>query len=90
MQSLIEKIEKEGDQDATAHANNALSFAKVWSAQKGELDEIPENADEQVEGDSWAQTLQKIAKEQSRVQAEEKSGRGVKRRAAQAKVVEYS
>ena len=86
MQSLIEKIETEGDQDASAQANNALAFAKVWSAQKGELDEMAENADEQDGGDSWAQTLKRIAAEQTRMKAEEKSGRGVKRKAAQARV----
>ena len=90
VQSLIEKIETEGDQDAAAHANNALAFAKVWSAQKGELDEIPDNTEEQNGGDSWAQTLQKIAAEQSRVQVEEKSGRGAKRKAARAKVIHFS
>lgn len=86
VQSLIEKIETEGDEDSPAVTNNALSFAKVWSAQKGELDELPENADQKDQSDSWAQTLQKIAAEQKRVQAQEKSGRGVRRKAAQAKV----
>ena len=87
VQSLIEKVETEGDQESTAQTNNALAFAKVWSAQKGELDDLPDDAVEKEQDDSWAQTLQKITEEKSRVQAEEKSGRGVRRKAAQAKVV---
>ena len=85
VQALVEKIETEGDQESTNPASNAMSFAKVWSAQKNVLDEISDEGN-QVADDSWAMTLQKIAAEQSRSQTQEKSGRGVRRKAAQAKV----
>lgn len=58
----------------------SFSFAKVWAAEKDTLEDV---ADED-QGDSWAQTLQKITAEREKVQAQEiaLSGRGVRRRAA--------
>lgn len=58
----------------------SFSFAKVWAADKDSLEEV-EDIDQ---GDSWAQTLQKITEERDKVRMQEVvlSGRGVKRRAA--------
>lgn len=79
--NLITKTEKEGDEDATHKEGNAFSFAKVWTADKDELDEIVD--DDQFAIDSWAQTLQKINEEMAikQAQEEEESGKGGRRHA---------
>lgn len=82
VETLIEKIETEDDTEGSAEtANNAFAFAKVWSAHKDDLEEIPEEVVDTEQGDSWAQTLQKIAAEQSRVEASQEVGRGARRKA---------
>lgn len=87
VEKLIEKTEREGDDTETTEASsNAFAFAKVWSSHKDALDEIPDEVNDDVQDDSWAQTLAKIQEEQKREQAQEKSGRGVRRKAAQLKV----
>ena len=54
---MIEKTEKEGDEsDAPKESGLAFSFAKVWSADKDQLEDVAD--EDQV--DSWAHTLQKI------------------------------
>jgi chromodomain-helicase-DNA-binding protein 4 len=82
LDKLIEKTETEEGQEETDKASNLqFSFAKVWAADKDELEEVPESAgDGPEQGDSWAQTLQRIAEEQSKGRAEEATGR--RRRAA--------
>ncbi|GBE77743.1 hypothetical protein SCP_0106250 [Sparassis crispa] len=86
IENLIEKTEKEGDQvepQAAAGAGAAFSFAKVWSADKDSLEEMPdEPQDNGDQVDSWAQTLERLASERAKGQAKEVTGRGVKRRAA--------
>jgi len=80
---LIEKTETEGDAtDAPKEGGAAFSFAKIWSADKDQLDEVPD--DDQV--DSWAQTLEKINEELQKEKNEEmlSSGRGARRKAADA------
>ncbi|KAA1471579.1 hypothetical protein DENSPDRAFT_799677 [Dentipellis sp. KUC8613] len=82
--NLIEKTEREGDgQDAAAESGLTFSFAKVWAAEKDDLEEM---ADDQQEGtdqvDSWAQTLQRIAAQRAMVETAEATGRGVRRKAA--------
>jgi hypothetical protein len=61
-----------------------FSFAKVWAADKDNLEEIEDN--DQV--DSWTQALEKIQAEQLRaaIQVEAASGRGRRKAAAAAKV----
>ncbi|PCH33925.1 hypothetical protein WOLCODRAFT_130070 [Wolfiporia cocos MD-104 SS10] len=82
--SLIEKTEKEGEQvDTEATTNGLFSFAKVWSADKDSLEEMPDDAqDDADQVDSWAQTLERIAASRANVEAKEATGRGVRRRAA--------
>lgn len=73
----------EGDEpDSKEASNNAFAFAKVWSAHKDALDEMADEVDDVAQADLWAQTLAKIADEQQRVVAQEKVGRGVRRKAA--------
>lgn len=64
-----------------------FSFAKIWTADRDTLEDVQDEADQ---GDSWANTLQKLNAERDRIkEAEEaKSGRGSKRKAAQ--LVKYS
>ncbi|GJE85782.1 chromatin remodeling factor-like protein [Phanerochaete sordida] len=77
IQQLIEKTEKEGDQQEPAAGENAgFSFAKVWTAEKDE------EAEEQAQEDAWAQTLARIAEEKAKERAQEETGRGVRRKAA--------
>ncbi|KAF5374945.1 hypothetical protein D9758_000456 [Tetrapyrgos nigripes] len=81
LDSLIDKTEKEGQVDDKAQ-KEGFSFAKIWTADKNELEEIGD--DDQGQGDSWAQTLQKINAERERVKIQEEalSGRGARRKAA--------
>ena len=77
--NLIAKTEKEGDEETAPKEGAAFSFAKIWTADKDELEEVAD--DDQFEVDSWAQTLQKINDERAKKQAqeEEESGRGSRR-----------
>ncbi|KAF5323433.1 hypothetical protein D9611_005738 [Ephemerocybe angulata] len=77
---LIEKTEKEGDGSDVPKEGAAFSFAKVWSADKDQLEEVAD--EDQV--DSWAQTLVKINEEREKERQEEiaVSGRGARRKAA--------
>lgn len=86
---LIERTEKEGEQEVQSKEGVlSFSFAKIWEADKDSLAEV----EDQDQGDSWAQTLQKITAEQEKMQNQEivLSGRGVRRRAAIAKVASSS
>ena len=87
---LIEKTEQGGDdQERDASSKSAFSFARIFSAGKDILEEMPdENEPTKNEADSWAQTLAHIAQVQaaSQTRAVEISGRGVRRKAAQIKV----
>ncbi|KAG6854234.1 hypothetical protein C0991_009252 [Blastosporella zonata] len=80
IEKLVEKTEKEGDEQEQVKEGMSFAFAKVWAADKDSLEEV-EDVDQ---GDSWAQTLKKITEERDKVQMEDiaLSGRGVKRRAA--------
>lgn len=77
IQQLIEKTEKEGDQQEST-TGEAFSFAKVWSAEQDD-DDTP---DGRAEEDAWAQTLARIAEERLKERAKEETGRGVRRKAA--------
>lgn len=80
---LIDKVETEDGDDHTGQSNsNVLSFAKVWSAQNDELDELAE-AEDRNQVDSWALALQKISEKEETGKAKEVSGRGVRRKATQ-------
>ncbi|KAI0936745.1 hypothetical protein AcV5_004808 [Taiwanofungus camphoratus] len=82
--NLIEKTEKEGDEvELQAGAGAAFSFAKIWSADKDTFEDIADNLSDNVDAvDSWAQTLERIAAERSKVEEKEVTGRGARRRAA--------
>jgi chromodomain-helicase-DNA-binding protein 4 len=78
IEKLIEKTEKEGDQEEVAKDQLSFSFAKVWAADKDTLEDV---VDEPADADSWAQTLQQIAAAQDQNRVQEVMGRGVRRRA---------
>jgi len=80
IEKLIEKTEKEGEQDEQVKDGLSFSFAKIWAANMDSLEEV-QDVDQ---GDSWAQTLQKITSERDKLKSQEvvQSGRGVRRRAA--------
>lgn len=81
---LIERTEEIGDEEDKPKEGMNFSFAKVWAADKDNLEEIEDN--DQV--DSWTQALEKIQAEQLRaaIQVEGESGRGRRKAAAAAKV----
>ncbi|KAF7799325.1 hypothetical protein EIP86_010557 [Pleurotus ostreatoroseus] len=80
--NLIEKTEKEGDQQEPQPGENAaFSFAKVWAADKDSLEEV-NDGDTKAQEDAWAQTLARIAEEKATERAKEVTGRGVRRKAA--------
>ncbi|KAL5519231.1 hypothetical protein ACEPAH_914 [Sanghuangporus vaninii] len=89
IEALIEKIETEETKESAESSNNAFSFAKVWSAQKDDLDELPDAVEDEARGDSWAQTLQKIALERQEGENREQTGRGARRKAALATQKRY-
>ncbi|KAJ3554645.1 hypothetical protein NM688_g2999 [Phlebia brevispora] len=80
--NLIEKTEKEGDQQEPQTSESAaFSFAKIWAADKDSLEDVNES-ETQAQEDAWAQTLARIAEEQAKERAKEVTGRGVRRKAA--------
>lgn len=55
----------------------------MWTAENDALEELEDRALEHTEAtDSWAHALELIAKEQSQMKATERTGRGVRRKAA--------
>ena len=85
IEKLIERTETEGEQEEQNKGGAlSFSFAKIWEADKDSLTEVGD----QDQGDSWAQTLEKITAEREKIRSQEimLSGRGAPRRAAMAKV----
>ncbi|KAI0639630.1 hypothetical protein C8Q77DRAFT_1082196 [Trametes polyzona] len=82
--NLIEKTEKEGDQvEPESGPGSLFAFAKVWSADKEGLEDLPDEVTENPEeADSWAKALQLIATERAKEREKEVTGRGVRRKAA--------
>lgn len=83
--NLIEKTEKEGDEvePDSGGAPSLFAFAKVWSADKDDLEELAEQAPEHAEeADSWTKALELIAARKAAEQEKEVTGRGVRRKAA--------
>ncbi|KAJ3911523.1 P-loop containing nucleoside triphosphate hydrolase protein [Lentinula edodes] len=72
--NLITKTEKEGDQENAPKEGAAFSFAKIWTADKDELEEIAD--EDQFEVDSWARPLQRINDERAKKQAQEDEEHG--------------
>ncbi|KAI0271427.1 hypothetical protein BC834DRAFT_441990 [Gloeopeniophorella convolvens] len=88
LDQLIEKVETEEQkpEETTSEDNgHAFSFAKVWTAENNGLEDV-DGQDLNTAGavDSWAHTLEVIAKEQNQIRAAERTGRGVRRKAAMA------
>ncbi|KAK7059145.1 hypothetical protein VNI00_001772 [Paramarasmius palmivorus] len=82
--NLIERTEKETQvEEAPKEGGLAFSFAKIWTSDKDQLEEVQDN-DELPQQDSWAKTLQKINAEMELARSREaaQSGRGVRRKAA--------
>ena len=70
-------------QETGEDPGQAFSFAKVWTADNDALEELKDQALEHAAAtDSWAHALELIAKEQTRTKAAERTGRGVRRKAA--------
>ncbi|KAF8642013.1 hypothetical protein AX16_009734 [Volvariella volvacea WC 439] len=81
IEKLIERTEVEGDDVQEApQGSMSFTFAKIWSADKDTMEEVEDND----QGDSWAQTLEKITEAQKKAQELEivQSGRGARRKAA--------
>jgi hypothetical protein len=82
---LIEKTEtEESPREETGEENGQVfTFAKVWTAENEVLEELEDQAPEHTETtDTWARALELIAKEQAQSKAAERTGRGVRRKAA--------
>jgi len=78
--NLIEKTRREAVLDKAGGNSLTFNFAKVWAADKDELEEIVE----EDQTDSWAQALQKLNqhKEEDHHKQLAETGRGVRRKAA--------
>jgi hypothetical protein len=86
---LLDKTEQGGDEQEVESSKSAFSFARVFSADKDTLEEMPDEKEGTQDGnDSWAQTLARLAQLQAAAKdkATELSGRGVRRKAARLKV----
>lgn len=82
VEKLIEKTENEGDKtEAPNEGGMTFSFAKVWAADKDSLEDIEDTAENNGQGDSWAQALQLIELERQKEKKQEITGRGARRRA---------
>jgi chromodomain-helicase-DNA-binding protein 4 len=82
---LIEKTETEETppQETGEDPGQSFSFAKVWTADNDALEELEDQTlGHTVATDSWAHALELIAKEQTQTKAAERTGRGVRRKAA--------
>jgi len=82
---LIEKTEtEEAPREETGEdTGQAFTFAKVWTAENEVLEDLEDQELEHTEAtDTWAHALELIAKEQAQVKAAERTGRGVRRKAA--------
>jgi len=85
LDKLIEKTETKDEQpkEAGEDTGHAFSFARVWTAENDGLEEVDDRAHEPSGTvDSWAHTLELIAKEKAQMKATERTGRGVRRKAA--------
>ncbi|KAF8499266.1 hypothetical protein F5888DRAFT_160250 [Russula emetica] len=85
LDKLIEKTETEETppKETGEDPGQAFSFAKVWTADNDALEELEDQALEHTAAtDSWAHALELIAKEQTQTKAAERTGRGVRRKAA--------
>ena len=87
LEKLIIKTETDGGDRPAENTRNLFSFARVWSANKDDLEDLNEDeGDPSAEADSWAQTLAKIASQkEAATQVVEASGRGVRRKATMAR-----
>ena len=82
---MIEKTETDETppEETGEDPGQALSFAKVWTADNDVLEELENPTREHTAPtDSWAHALELIAKEQTQTKAAERTGRGVRRKAA--------
>ena len=84
LDKLIEKTETDEQPKETGEdTGHAFSFAKVWTAENDGLEEVDDQAHEPSGTvDSWTHTLELIAKEKAQMKATERTGRGVRRKAA--------
>jgi hypothetical protein len=85
LDKLIEKVETEeaAPEERREDSGQAFSFAKVWTAENDALEELEEQANKHTATpDSWAHALELIAKEQEQMKVTERTGRGVRRKAA--------
>ncbi|KAI9513073.1 SNF2 family N-terminal domain-containing protein [Russula earlei] len=84
LDKLIEKTETEEapPEETGEDSGQVFSFAKVWTAENDTLEELEDQAYDAEATDSWAHALQLIAKEQGQMKVTERTGRGVRRKAA--------
>lgn len=87
LDKLIEKTETETEtekpsaEETGEDPGQAFSFAKIWTAENDTLEELEDQGNLEAT-DSWAQALKLIAMEQTQTKATERTGRGVRRKAA--------
>jgi len=81
---LIEKTEtEEAPREETGEdTGQAFTFAKVWTAENEVLELEDQELEHTETTDTWAHALELIAKGQAQVKAAERTGRGVRRKAA--------
>ena len=82
---MIEKteIEEAPREETSEDTGQAFTFAKIWTAENEVLEDLEDQELEHTEAtDTWARALELIAKEQAQVKAAERTGRGVRRKAA--------
>lgn len=83
---MIEKTETEEEaprEETGEETGQAFTFAKVWTADNDVLEELEDRALEYTETtDAWARALELITKEQAQSKVAERTGRGVRRKAA--------
>jgi chromodomain-helicase-DNA-binding protein 4 len=71
IEKLIEKTEKEGDQEQPEKKEGlSFSFAKIWAADKDTLEELNDDTTQSNDqDDSWAQTLAVSVGEHCRIRS---------------------
>lgn len=85
--NLIARTEKEGDEIPEV-TNSSFGFAKLWVVEKDTMEEVVEDVSADAQDDGfWGNVLARAAAEKAKAKAAEVTGRGAKRRAAVAQVL---
>lgn len=89
VEKLIDRIENEDPEPASVPGQQSamsFGFAKIWEADKDALAEVVEEKEEDMSG-YWAERLARANAEKAMLADQERTGRGVRRKATRKPMV---